>query len=117
MKIEYHFNSDNSLKDISFLGLTGSECCHTVKDALSEDKLSIENPAKSFAYKLKSGGYDGISDKYIERDAAVANFLCEYLWRYDCKDDCIGSINVLQLLANSIRLNVILWQKLTKVTK
>lgn len=111
MKVEYHFNPNTgTFSHISFSGLTGSESCFTLKDAVN--KLQIENPAKTFANKLKKGDFECADESIVERDAIIANDIAE-LWRYNPEDELLASMNVLQLLANSLRLNVLLSQKST----
>lgn len=111
MKIEFHFYSDtDELSHVSFSGLTGSESCFTLKEAVN--KLQIENPAKTFADRYKSGGYEHMSEALIARDAELCNAISE-LWKYTPEDELLPSMNVLQLLANSLRLNANLLLKLS----
>lgn len=112
MKIEFHFHPDtNELSYISFSGLTGSESCFSVKEAVS--KLQIENPAKTFADRYKSGGYEHMTEALIARDAEVCNAISE-LWKYTPEAELLPNMNVMQLLANSLRMNAILLPKLSE---
>lgn len=61
----YQFDEKEKLKLVDF----GSEMNQT----LSEIRLT--NPAAYFARRMKSGGYEGVSENEIGRDAIVANIL------------------------------------------
>lgn len=71
-----------------------------VMRALLENKFMIENPAKTFAAKIKSGEYDDLPDEDVVAEAEIANELSE-MWGNN------SEINVMMLVTKLINKYVI----------
>lgn len=101
MVMEFGYNGDGSLKNITFQGLNGSEFTGNVKSAL--DLLKIENPARVFKDRVKSGEFDYMMNDEYSRILNEMKFISS-LWRYpdDLEESKQGEMNVLMLLANAI---------------
>lgn len=102
MVMEYEYNENGSMERISFEGLNGTENAGNLKCTLG--LLKIENPAVTFAEKVKAGEYDHVPDDEFIRIRDETKFVSS-LWHYP--DDREGQtaeceMNALMLLANSI---------------
>lgn len=101
MVMEFGYNGDGSLKNITFQGLNGSEFTGNLKSALN--LLKIENPACAFKDRVKAGEYDNMPDEEYNKILNAVDFVSS-LWRYpdDPEESRQGEMNVLMLLANAI---------------
>lgn len=102
MVMEFGYNKDGSLKNITFSGLNGNEFTGNVKSAL--ELLKIENPACAFKDRVKAGEFDAMMDDEYNQIFNEVNFVSS-LWHYpDAKEGEArqGEMNVLMLLANAI---------------
>lgn len=102
MIMDWSLNEDGSLEHITFQGLSGSEFTGNVKSAL--ELLKIENPARAFKDRVKSGEYDNMPDEEYNKILNAVEFV-SFLWRYpDAREgeSRQGEMNVLMLLANAI---------------
>ena len=61
-----------------------------------DDLLSVSNPCKDFAVKMKSGGFCGDCDDYIVQQADIANTLAD-IWKIGSKELGEPSLNIFQL--------------------
>lgn len=90
------------LTNVQFEGFDGWESARTVKDAV--DLMLVDNPAKTFAQKMKGGAYENAPEACVAREAQVVNILSE-LWKYpNDKNTNAPTLNVMMLLANALTL-------------
>lgn len=66
-----------------------------LRDMLAHHFL-IEHPAKTFAVKMNSGGYEGVPEDMVAADAERVNCL-SHLWNLDGTGE-MATANVLQIL-------------------
>lgn len=114
MEMIYKFSADNTLKGITFKGLTGTEPVSSAKEAVQI--LSITNPAKQFADRMKADSFNGVPEYEIDRLAKTANMLSS-LWTPEGENLAVATLNPLSILANSLVLNVKLWKELKELKK
>ena len=88
-----------TIKDVIFEDCDGSELITnmTLKEVL-ETYFVIENPAKSFAERMKAGAYENVSDFTIIPEAEAIDKISDY-WKLD-GNDMEPKLNVLMLLRN-----------------
>ena len=60
------------------------------------DLLSVSNPCKDFAVKMKNDGFLGDCDDYIVQQANIANILAD-IWKIGSKELGEPSLNIFQL--------------------
>ncbi len=102
MVMEYELNENSSMEHITFTGLNGNEFTGNAKSAL--DLLKIENPAVTFAARVKAGEYDDTPEDEYVRTVNAVDFMSS-LWCYPDEresDFKQGELNVLMLLANAL---------------
>ena len=66
--------------------------------------FQIENPALTFGNKMKSGGYEGIPEEIVVREAERVNCLHE-AWTFDASGN-MASANIMQVLCRLMELYV-----------
>lgn len=102
MVMDWKFNDDGSMEQITFKGLNGNEFTGNVKNAL--ELLKIENPAAAFANRVKTGEYDNMPNDEYDNIYKAVDFMAS-LWRYpDAQEGDLKQceMNVLMLLANAL---------------
>lgn len=105
MELQYDVNTDGSIVNARFDGLTGCEPVTSLKQALG--LLQVKNPAVVFTENAKAGLYDNIPDADYNRMLQAVEAI-SLLWRYD-GDTPEGKstqphLNALTLLANAIEM-------------
>ena len=78
MVMEFGYNGDGSLKNITFSGLSGREFTGNVKNAL--ELLKIENPARVFMDRVKAGEFDTMPEDEYQQVLSAVEFVAS-LWR------------------------------------
>ena len=76
--------------------------------------MSITNPAKQFAYTMKSGGFNNMSEEDVKRIAYAVNIIAD-LWHYEDSEKALPILNPLTLLANSLIMNIKLRKRISEL--
>lgn len=105
LTIKFDFDAPMRVK---LEGLTGWECVKgmTLKEVLNE-LLMVEVPARTFATKMKSGKFVGVSEDLVIANAEASEKLSA-LWKNDVMDEHeeieTSKMNVLMLLCHALEL-------------
>ncbi len=102
-----HLEYRNSLYDGSIIEIKPDSDCQIpgLRDMLEHNFL-IENPAKTFAMKMKAGEYDYYPEDMVAEEAAMANALSE-AWNWTGEEKGGQPVaNVMMILCRLMQLYV-----------